>query len=114
MIAVCIHKHCFTSSVHLGLCEPECGPRRRLAPFLPRQSATLPNVIRTFASPVARGLGLFLFRRPLNKTTTSLWNKYPKDTRKMAHITGPAMSYSSMKGRLHDGLLKGLEVMGYE
>lgn len=24
------------------------------------------------------------------------------------------MSYSSMKGRLHDGLLKGLEVMGYE
>ena len=32
----------------------------------------------------------------------------------MAHITGPAMSYSSMKGRLHDGLLKGLEVMGYE
>lgn len=24
------------------------------------------------------------------------------------------MSYSNMKGRLHDGLLKGLEAMGYE
>jgi hypothetical protein len=32
----------------------------------------------------------------------------------MAEISGPPMSYSSMKGRLHDGLLKGLEVMGYE
>jgi hypothetical protein len=32
----------------------------------------------------------------------------------MAHISGPPMNYSSMKGRLHDGLLKGLEVMGYE
>lgn len=32
----------------------------------------------------------------------------------MADNTGTAMSYSSMKGRLHDGLLKGLEAMGYE
>lgn len=32
----------------------------------------------------------------------------------MADIAAPRMSYSSMKGRLHDGLLKGLEVMGYE
>lgn len=41
-------------------------------------------------------------------------NKPTKKSYIMADISGPPMSYSSMKGRLHDGLLKGLEVMGYE
>jgi hypothetical protein len=77
----------------------------------PAISETLPW---TFASPDARGLGLFLFWRRVNNTTTSHYTHSRKDYRKMAHLSGPPMSYSSMKGRLHDGLLKGLEVMGYE
>jgi hypothetical protein len=40
-------------------------------------------------------------------------NGFPRNIAKMAGVE-PRMSYSSMKGRLHDGLLRGLEVMGYE
>jgi hypothetical protein len=61
----------------------------------------------------ARGLELFCF--PVAKTTTSFPTRnITKKSYNMADITGPPMNYSSMKGRLHDGLLKGLEVMGYE
>jgi hypothetical protein len=64
-------------------------------------------------SHLPRSLELFLFLR--SQTTNSLFHqKSSKQPYIMADITGPPMSYSSMKGRLHDGLLKGLEVMGYE
>ena len=60
-----------------------------------------------------QGSRTFSLSRPLNNNNNSLSERI-LERKKMADISGPAMSYSSMKGRLHDGLLKGLEVMGYE
>lgn len=61
----------------------------------------------------AQGSGTFLFRRRKNNNTLS-HQEINRKSYIMADISGLPMSYSSMKGRLHDGLLKGLEVMGYE
>jgi hypothetical protein len=94
--------------------EAEAGERPATSARVAARAAISETLPWTFASPDARGLGLFLFWRRLNKTTTSHYTHFRKDYRKMAHLSGPPMSYSSMKGRLHDGLLKGLEVMGYE
>jgi hypothetical protein len=104
------HRTKVTSPLQMRL-KPDVSPLLGAEAARAAISETLPW---TFASPDARGLGLFLFQRRLNKTTTSRYTHFRKDYRKMAHLSGPPMSYSSMKGRLHDGLLKGLEVMGYE
>jgi hypothetical protein len=97
----------------MRLCEPYCGPRGRRVPSLPTKAR--PTKARPLNVCITSGQGsrTFSLSKPPIINNNLFLNGFPRNIAKMAGVE-PRMSYSSMKGRLHDGLLRGLEVMGYE
>lgn len=82
---------------------------RRL-PSLTTSAFVIVNVVKFIKGVWTFSVSLVL-RTPSN---TLLFANIEKSYISMTDNSGTMTSFSSMKGRLHDGLLQGLAAMGYE